>query len=444
MGARYRSVVAALVVVLLVVACGTDVRPTSPPPAPTSAGPTAMPTASPGTTPTAAPSPTPTVTPTPAPVGAGGFRTPAPPPAGATWKGIRWRKVAADDPLAHVRSVTRWAGGFVAVGDIARTDGAAGTKTWVSSDGRTWNLLGPTVFGASAIVVGVAPLGDTVVAFTMEATGPSDNGSAKEVEGWTLGGPWRSWTSSDGRSWTAHPGPDFRLPSVGYGTTPTLLAGAGNGMVALVYDGQPLAFTRDGAAWETASLAAFPGGPAGWSPGVVASVKPGFLAVGIAGGREVSLASADGRTWTPVGRPACPPEELFDGSRGLIVTGQEGDPHVPTEVWCQTGSGRVWRDLARYQPLGVARGQDESCRGTCPAGILLADGERIVAYRNRTDQAGWTSRDGRTWTTLSFSGPRPTRWRDIYGYPFESFVSPIGLLLVRGPKGVAWLGVPKT
>lgn len=439
MGTWYRSVVAALVVVLLVSACGADVRPTAPPPSPTSVGPTAMPTASPGTTPTATPSPTPTVTPTPAPVGAGGFRTPAPPPAGATWKGIRWRKVAADDPLAHVRSVTRWAGGFVAVGDIARTGEKVRTKVWASSDGRTWNLLGPDALESSSIVVGVAPLGDTVVAFTMEATERDANGSANEADGWILGGPWRSWTSADGRSWTSHPGPDFRLPSVGYDATPTLLAGAGNGIVALVYDGQPLAFTRDGATWETASLDAFPGGPAGWNPGVIASVAPGWLAIGSA-----AIVSADGRTWTAVDEPDCPAQAVLDGSRGLIVTGQIGDPHVPEEVWCQTSSGRAWRDLARYEPLGVAHLDDDSCRGTCPNGILVADGERIVAYRNLGTQAGWASRDGRNWRRLVFSGPRPTPWTEAAGYPFRPVLTPIGLLVLGGPKGVAWLGVPKT
>src|SRR5450759_4106092 len=63
------------------------------------------------------------------PVGpsADAFTTPQPPPETATWRGIRWRRLASDDPLSLVRSVLRWRGGFIAVGWDAST-----TPIWTS------------------------------------------------------------------------------------------------------------------------------------------------------------------------------------------------------------------------------------------------------------------------------------------------------------------------
>ncbi len=87
--------------------------------------------ASPPVVPTPSPTGTPQVS--PPPLGTGGFTTPIPADPAAAWTGIRWRKLAATDPLAHVRSVTRWRGGFVATGDLAVTGTSARTKVWVWS-----------------------------------------------------------------------------------------------------------------------------------------------------------------------------------------------------------------------------------------------------------------------------------------------------------------------
>src|SRR5450759_3814704 len=56
----------------------------------------------------ASPSPSPLESPLASPAGLAAFTTPVPPGAGTAWSGIHWRKLATDDPLAHVRSVAGW------------------------------------------------------------------------------------------------------------------------------------------------------------------------------------------------------------------------------------------------------------------------------------------------------------------------------------------------
>lgn len=402
----------------------------------------------PSVSPSVIPSPSPTGTPrvSPSPPGKGGFVTAIPPDPAETWKGIRWRKVAASNPLAHVRSVTRWRGGFVATGDLVVTGGSARNKVWVSADGGTWNLLGAGVFGPKAMVIGVAGTAEGVVALTLQSGAYSGNGSRNELESWSMTGPWQTWTSSDGRAWTAHPGPAFTVPSVtgDHGARPTLLAGAGNDLLALALGGQPLAFSRNGIIWETASLDAFPGGPTGWKATALVAFPPGFVAVGSTPTKDVALASADGRAWTTL--PAtCPAGDLIVGPAGLILSFEvEGlDKHFPQTMWCSSLDGRSWRTLPNLPPLGYSQASDE-CRGICPNGILLGNGERMLAYRGYPKQAGWTSFDGRTWKPLTFSGSRPTGWDAPNGYQFTTILTPIGLVFINSDNGSAWYGQPLT
>ncbi len=457
-----------LVIVLAALLAGCGVAPTplvSPTPtgAPTagtvSPGAAASAPATPAATPTplvpsvspsALPTPSPTDTPrvSPPPLGTGGFTTPIPADPAAAWTGIRWRKLAATDPLAHVRSVTRWAGGFVATGDLVATGTSARARVWVSADGGTWELLGADVFGPAAIVVGMGAIAGGVVAFTVQSGtnlyADDASRSPTDLSSWSLEGPWQSWTSTDGRTWTAHPGPGFTVPRsmMGDGGYPTLLAGAGNDLLALTLDNQPLAFTRDGVTWETASLNAFPGGPAGWKASAIVAFPPGFVSVGDSPTGPAALASADGRAWTSSALPAsCPVGALTAGPAGLILAGYEGDYHSPTAVWCSSLDGRSWRRLAGYAPLG--EGAVGYCRGVCPDGMLLGNGERMVAYHDPS-QAGWASFDGRSWRPLPFSGSRPTGWSEPFGYQFNQILTPIGLLFVKTDDGSAWLGTPTT
>lgn len=452
------------VIILAALLAGCGVAP-SPPVTPT---PTGAPTAGavspgpaapaatttqlvPSVSPPVVPTPSPTGTPlvSPPPLGTGGFTTPIPADPAAAWTGIRWRKLAATDPLAHVRSVTRWRGGFVATGDLVVTGTSARTKVWVSADGGTWEPLGADVFGPMTIVVGVGATAGAVVALTLQSGSNLYAGEASRspsnLSSWSLEGPWQSWTSTDGRTWTAHPGPGFTVPRsmMGDGGYPTLLAGAGNDLLALTLDAQPLAFTQDGVTWETVSLDVFPGGPAGWKAAAIVAFPPGFVSVGSTPTGSVALASADGVAWTRSSLSAtCPVGGLTVGPAGLVVAGWEGDPHSPVEVWCSSLDGRSWRRLSGYPPLGVAT--PGSCRGVCPNGILLGDGERMVAYRGDQGQAGWTSFDGRSWRSLAFSGSRPPAWGGAFAYPYQTVLTPIGLLFVNADNGSTWLGTPET
>jgi hypothetical protein len=370
--------------------------------------------------------------PSPSPGQRGDFVTPVPPGAATAWTGIRWRKLAASDPLAQVRSVTRWRGGFVAVGDVAIAGGANHNKVWISADGRSWDLLGGDVFGETSMVVGVAATADTVVLMTLQsAIVDGDPG---------MTGPWQTWTSSDGASWVAHPGPDFAVPrAMGTDFHPTLVSGAGNHLIALTLDGQPLAFSPDGIAWTTASLADFPGGAAGWQGQAIETFPPGFLAVGYATGKPVALVSADGRAWTRYAIPTtCAPTAIIAGARGVIVSGEIGDPHSPKTFWCSSLNGRAWRTLPNLPPLGYSRVNDE-CRGVCPNGTLHGNGERMLAFRGSPNLIGWTSFDGRSWRRLTFAGSRPT---GLGTHFFNGFLTSIGLLLIDGNNGTAWFGQP--
>lgn len=410
--------------------------------APSQVGPTVPPSQE---VPSASPTGTPEVAPTSPTTRIGDFVTPVTPAAATAWRGIRWRKLAPTDPLAHVRSVTRWRGGFVALGDLAVSGATAHTKVWISADGARWDLLGADTFGPSTVVVGVAASDNGVVALTLQSGASDGEGNPSDLESWTLTGPWRTWTSSDGTTWSAHPGPDFTLPRDMSGNShPTLLAGAGGHLLAIVLGGQPLAFSRDGVAWETVSLDAYPGGPAGWQAASLVAFPPGFLAVGSTPAKALAISSADGRAWASRALPsACAPGYITVGRLGLIVTFVEGDPHSPKTVWCSSPDGRAWRVVSRLAPIGLWDTPDaQECRGTCPNGILLGDGERMFAYRNYRTQVGWTSFDGRSWRRLTFSGSRPAAWSDPFGNQLDKIVTPLGVLFIDVNNGSGWFGQP--
>jgi hypothetical protein len=351
--------------------------------------------------------------------------------------------------LAHVRDAVRWPGGYVATGDLAVEGGGARTRVWTSTDGRRWEAVPAGTFGTDAVVIGVGVVDGGLVAVTLASGPPPDaselNGQVTDPREWSLQGPWRSWTSADGRSWQEHPGPAFQPPA-GSGTWDglQLLTGAGNGTVALAFGGQVLAVTRDGITWETSSLDAFPGGPAGWSPSDTVARPPGFLAVGYGPDGRTAISSPDGLTWTshPI-RARCAIDALVDGRGGFLATGEVGDPHVPDTLWCWSRDGIAWKRVPTFAPLGVYRGQEDFCRGTCPNGLVLGDGERILAYRGGSPAAAWTSPDGQRWSRLRLNGAAPPGWRTGYGWRYTTALLPFGLLAVDD-RGRTWLAEART
>jgi hypothetical protein len=141
---------------------------------------------------------------------------------------------------------------------------------------------------------------------------------------------------------------------------------------------------------------------------------------------------------------------LVTGSAGVIATGNEYQ--VPAEdgvtvstrtpwVWWSTLDERTWDTLPGYPPLGPMRGRKaQECRDACPAGVLVGDGERILAYRVFGKVGAWTSFDGRSWQPLAFTGTTPS------GQPGVSDVSSVFLMpmgiLVHDLDGATWFGAP--
>jgi len=414
-------------------------------PTPASPPPTAPPAGSPSPSEVASPSASPSNAASPPPPKIGDFTMQAPPATTATWTGIQWQRLATSNPLAHVRSVTRWTGGFLALGDLVVDAATAHTKVWISADGRRWDLLDPAVFGPTTFVVSAAPTSAGIVVLTLQGGSFGENGRETEADGWTLQGPWQTWTSTDGTTWTAHPGPDFTVPSEMTGVNhPELVAGGGGHGIALAMAGQPLAFSPDGFTWTTVSLTAFPGGPAGWSPGVFAPIQAGFVAIGTTATGTVALTTPDGQAWHKASVPTtCPAEGITVAASGLIVEGSAGEAHNPKQVWCASSNGTSWTRLVNLPPLGYMQTSDE-CRGTCQNGLLADDGERMLAYRGYPKQVGWTSRDGRHWTPLTFASARLPGWTSNDPGLFDARILPIGLIFIDEASGTTWFGQPRT
>jgi hypothetical protein len=319
--------------------------------------------------------------------------------------------LAADDPLAEIRTVTRWHGGYIGRGDPAAQDGskpasgdpAVHTRLWTSTDGRTWEPLGADVFSASAIVVGMAPTTEGIVALTV-LPGPTIRDDETEDLSWSVAGPVQAWTSSDGSTWTAHPGPDLELPSA---TSLTVhdtdwLQVSTAPLVFVARGSRPPFVSTDGIEWRRQTTS---GLPTSFRLPSIIGVGSGFVAVG----DDAIASSPDGRTWTTKAWPeTCSANQgIVVGRDGMIVTGiSDGGGHSAPWTWCSSLGGRTWRNLSGLPPLGVMHEADaQDCLASCPDGTLIGDGLRMVAYRGwGDDQTGWTSFDGRTWQPLDFDG----------------------------------------
>ena len=418
-----------------------------------------------GSTATAATSPSPVapmVSPAQSQAMLQGFSTAVPPDPATAWTGIDWRQVEADDPLAQVRSVVRWRGGFVALGAEVMTDGTWRTPAWVSIDGATWRPLGADVFGPATVVLGVAETADGLVALTL-ASGANQCGEEPVAFScWTLAAPLQSWTSPDAMTWTAHPGPaDIALPEEGCdecGVGVPLFRSGLPGLLVVNASGTPpatgsrVAFSGDGITWEGVPAGAF---PARFDFHDVARFGLGFIATGEQGVtdgrndtiRAMVLSSEDGRTWVPRDLPTTGLRPKDGSSAGRIVAGPDGlivtgsDDAVPgTELWWSKVAGTAWSRLKGYPPLGTWTGEGEGS-GLMPDGTLVGDGERLVAYRGGATPTGWTSSDGRTWQTLGISGAGPTNAGD---WPLQELsLMPIGIL-GTSDDGTTWFGTPRT
>lgn len=117
--------------------------------------------------------------------------------------GVTWTPVADDPTVFHaaeVRSITPFAGGFLAVGVIGTVQAPTGSVAWISIDGSVWKRIDDGAFnGGVAVSVAPAPWGGLV------AVGSSiDRRNAV------------TWTSADGLAWTRAPDEASRQHSGGF------------------------------------------------------------------------------------------------------------------------------------------------------------------------------------------------------------------------------------
>ena len=66
------------------------------------------------------------------------FTLPPPPSPSASWREIRWRRLAPDDPVGLVTAVLRWKDGFIA-GDWNVGSTGSPALLWTSRDGSHWD-----------------------------------------------------------------------------------------------------------------------------------------------------------------------------------------------------------------------------------------------------------------------------------------------------------------
>jgi hypothetical protein len=352
------------------------------------------------------------------------FATPVPPAATATWTGLRWHRLAPDDPLALVTSVLRWRGGFIALG---RQPSAPNTDTpvWTSLDGAHWTPLWfntSTTFWPGTEVGSIAEVRGGVVAMT-------------QLEAQSV----LAWTSADGHSWGCACG--VPLPAETQG--PPLLAAGPTGLVAASTTTGALATSPDGRHWTVVPDRAHPSGFSlfdlrGTATGYVAGGQLSGGAATLLNGTAATLWSSDGRSWvattlplaTPRATPASVVTSLVVGRSGLIALGRSYT--VPeAALWWQSSDGRHWRLLDGFPPLGPTTCHGGGC-GAGPDGVLVGDGQRMVAVRVGPDAGAWTSSDGRVWRRLSVTGDVPN------GTSLQVVLLPGGVLLSDG--STTWFG----
>lgn len=447
-GPRRRLVevgVAGLVIVLIGIAIakpwGTPVAssPTevTPPAAASSTGLAGM-----STQPTAtAPDPTvrPDGTPAPAAPLPTAFTLPVPPAAAASWTGIRWRRLEADDPLTAVKSMLRWKGGFVAVG----SDASRATPVWTSTGGGDWEPLPvntSTTFWPGLRLLGVFELPPGLVAIT-------EFGDTSDCPG-SLGClAFMSWTSPDGRAWTPLSVFNRRQPDT---TVTSQLVAVGPAGLMIVSTGAPshVVTSKDGVAWTD-----MPDGtlPADYVINDLRGTATGYVVGGFRVANDghwdaATLWSTDGRAWTPTdelpraagagttpaptGAPSTFVESIAPGRSGMIAIGRELAP-PGAGLWWQSSDARAWHTLPSFPPLGSVSCTPGGCGGQAN-GLLASDGQRMLAVRGGTDARVWTSVDGIAWQSLPVTGDLPTDQAS------RAVVLPGGLLLFDG--STTWFG----
>jgi hypothetical protein len=332
------------------------------------------------------------------------FAVATPPPQGSPWTTLRWRQLPAGDPLAEVRSTLRWSGGYVAVGARSKS-GAPSTPLWTSLDGGTWSQLasgGASSFWAGTRVDGMTSVGRALVGLLEPGAECGGFGLCAEY-----GPPAMVWTSLDGRTWRPTSAPDLGPASSWEGA---LLASNSDGLVAIAL-GTPTseALSTDGSHWRTAQAGTI---PSDFAPQALVGRPTGFVLAGTFGGADrkpAALWSTSGTAWTTVPLPGPPGANQFRpssvslvaASDGFILSGQPD--HASSPYWWQSSNGQEWRLIPTEGPIGLSPAP--TGREQVANGLLVGDGQRMLAVRVGSEPGIWESFDGLNWRRVAGSMP---------------------------------------
>jgi hypothetical protein len=412
----------ALVALYVIAACAGP-QPTAPGSSPTPTGAASEPAASPGST------------------QAG---SPAIPAADAAWTSIRWRRLAANDPLAGITTVVRGRDSLLAIGLPTATATGSRSPLWWSADGVIWDPLGPAALGADSIVVGVFALDDVMVALTM--VGGDDACQDPTNPCFETRPPLRAWTSVDGGAWSLAAEPmNLHLAPGETSIEPPLGSGGAAGVLIVTEAAaaRQIAASGDGRTWGVVSADVL---PAGLDAASLTTLRGGYLLTGEsnADGLAHALWSIDGRLWQEVPAFGAQTGEASSarvkavGSGGVVLEGSNGATPGPI-LWWQSADGQTWQFNEDLAPLGTWRGEGAGS-GLLPNGEVVGDGERMVAYDTVSGSKASTSFDGASWTDLTIGGDAPP---GAGGPTANLTLTPIGLFW-RDPRGGIWFAEPTT
>jgi hypothetical protein len=285
--------------------------------------------------------------------------------------------------------------------------------SWTSTDGRSWSALPASSLGSADAVEG-APCAAAVIVATQ-----ANDGSTTV------------WRSSDGTIWTATSAPDLHF---GGGDN---IVGNQVGAVAIVTAPDKVAFTSDGVTWSTVTL---PGGATSNVTGLAVS-NDRFVAVGDDGAGStspVAWSSDDGLHWTRATVQAHRGDgfqSVAGATAGLVAISSTPDVPGATTFWTSS-DGTAWT-VSTSPPLGVLR-QGEG-QGNVN-GLFSGDGTRLLAYgASPTGGATeyWTSLDETHWTQLTLTGDTAA----ALAGDVNPFLLPDGMVF-GGPAG-SLLGTPR-
>ncbi|GAA0327922.1 hypothetical protein NE235_31685 [Actinoallomurus spadix] len=333
-----------------------------------------------------------------------------------------------------------------------------------SADGQTWAPVGRltadgyshlgALRGADTGLAALVPVGGGKTAVLTSADGKSWQRAGDVPPGRTLTdvAPGSAGAVVTGRAGTS----DAYLTVAGAGevnlgaipgavhpelTLTGVLSDAGRVMAVGGSNGDAALWTSpNGSAWTRATL------PAGTPPRQLVDVAhgaAGWLAVGRAGGRPLTLMSADGASWEAV-----PGGKVFGGSGPTtaaatanagtyVIVGRSGD--TSAAAWYST-------DLKNWAWGGSAGKGDLAGTGDAPkwtadvvagpAGFVAVGGQT----KNKTAQpAVWTSPDGKKW---ALSPAAPALPQGAAAGSLTSVVARGGVLVATGVTGAAGVTGP--